>query len=565
MKILSINFGFNGGLCLMDNGKIIKHSSFNKINYNGDRDIIKPSTFSIFFEGTNEVIDNIDYFVFAGYDRSKFDYVELDFVPSEWYRINDNSLYVNPRLEKRPIKKLMSLQPPFTESPYDYVEGYFLLKKYIKPAFIISPDISYTAYGYYTSEFNRALNITVNSNDFNPHDGSLVSISKSNNISVVNRPKISVGKLYPKITELLGFGLGVMNNTTVHDISTRYHIPKSMENIIDKGIDNKLSDIRDNYELSFFFEHSTTQYYQDVQRHKMIPYSSFESKDINSKYVLKTAALTQRVLENTVIKLISDSLKKYSGNFTHNVVLSGDVFENRRLNTKILSKFKDNTIHIAPYNRQETMSLGAALYVNGMLGNRRTYSRDFLLSTSPYTTSFNNLGDDIDFELLSKELGSNLVSFLNKSPECSEKSMGYTGILFDVDCDTYIDKKDKLLKNLYEKPILMVREDMFSDLFIETPYTYDNNTVAKPKLPHIFKHFIHDDGYLNVFVVNEYSNPYLFNILDKTNKSYLGYYNFTSTEKNHIILLKTIFEINNSLGINLLLIDDKQHITDESN
>jgi predicted NodU family carbamoyl transferase len=564
MKILSINFGFNGSLCLMDNGKIIKHSSFNKINFSKDRDIIKTHTFSNFFEGTGEVIEDIDYFVFVGFDRSKFDYPDLDFVPNQWYRINDNSLYTNPLLENKPVKKLMSLQPPFTESPYDYIEGHFLFRKYVKPAYIISPDIAYTSFGYYSSEFNRSLNITVNSNDNGVYDGSLVSISKSNNISVVNRPKISVGKLYPKITELLGFGLGLINNTTIHDISTRYHIPKKLENIIDKGVENRLSDVKDNYELSFFFEHSTSQYYQDVQRHKMIPYSSFESKDINSKYVLKTAALTQRVLENTVIKLIEESVKKFSGNFTHNVVLSGDVFENRRLNTKILSKFKDISIHIAPYNKQETMSLGAAMYVNGMIGNRRTYSRDFMLSTCPYTTTFINKGDEIDYQHLGNEMETNFVSYLNKTPECTEKSMGYTGILFDVDCDCYEDKKGKLIKNLYEKPTLLIREDMFSEMFMEVPYTYDNNTVAKPKLPHLFKNFIHDDGYLNVFVVSEDSNPYLFNILDKTGKSYLGHYNFTSTENNHIIIIKTIFEINNSLGIKTLLIDDKQHIKDEN-
>lgn len=564
MKILSINFGFNGSLCLMDNGKIIKHSSFNKINYSKNRDIISTKTFELFFEGTGYLMDYIDFFVFVGYDRSKFDYGDLDFVPDDWYKINDSSLYHNPKLEKKPISSLMSLLPPFTQSPYDYIEGHFLLKSYIKKAYIVSPDIAYSSYGYYSSDFNRSLNITVNSNDHNIYDGSLVSISKSNNISVVDRPKISVGKLYPKITELLGFGLGVMNSTTIHDVSTRYHIPKKLTNVIDKGVENKLSNIKDNYELSFFFEHSTSQFYQDVQRHKMIPYSSFDSKDINSKYVLKTAAITQRVLENTVIKLIDDSVKKFSGNFTHNVVLSGDVFENRRLNTKILSKFKDITIHIAPYNRQETMSLGGAMYINGMLGNRRIYSRDFILSTGSYLSEFNNLGDEIDYDSLSKELNINFVSYLNKNPECTEKSMGYTGVLFDVDCECYSNKKDKLIKYLYEKPVLLIREDMFNEMFMDSPYTYNNNTVAKPKLPHLFKNFIHDDGYLNVFVVNEESNPYLFKILDNTGKPYLGHYNFTSTEYNHIVLLRSIFEINNTLGINYQLIDDKQHIKNEN-
>ena len=53
------------------------------------------------------------------------------------------------------------------------------------------------------------------------------------------------------MTELLGFGSGYDNNTTIHDISTRYHIPKSMVDMVDEGVDNKKSDIRDNYEPVF--------------------------------------------------------------------------------------------------------------------------------------------------------------------------------------------------------------------------------------------------------------------------------------------------------------------------
>lgn len=563
MKILSISFGFNGSLCLMDDGKVIKHTSFNKINYGNDRDIIKPKTLSLFLENTGFYMADVDYIVFSGFDRSKFKYNNVDFVPEEYYKISNGSLYSHPGLERKPIYKLPSLLPPFTEEPYDYIKGHFIFKEQVIPSIIVSPDMAYTSYGYYSSDFNRSLNITVNSNDFTQYDGSMVSISKGNNISVIERPKVSVGKLYPKMTELLGFGLGHINTTTLHDISTRYHIPKHMRSIVDNGVDNKLSNIRHNYELSFFFEHSTSQFFQNVERHKMIPYSSFEGKDVNSKYVLKTAALTQRVLENTVIKLIRDSVDKYSGNFTHSVTLSGDVFENRRLNTKILQEFTDIELHIPPYNKVETQSMGAAMYVHNMFGNRRVYSRDFLLSTTPYNTKINNLGDEIDYDLLDDELTKNIVSFNYKSPECTQKSMGYTGLLFDVDSVGFENNKDKLFRNLFEKPILLIREDKFNDNFIEIPYTLDNNTVAKPKLPHMFRNFIHDDGYLNLFVINEKTNPSLYSILKETKRDYVGFYNFENKDTKHIILTKTIFEIVSDLGVKLMIIDNKQHIKDD--
>ena len=160
------------------------------------------------------------------------------------------------------------------------------------------------------------------------------------------------------------------------------------------------------------------------------------------------------------------------------------------------------------------MSLVAALYVNNMLGIRRTYSRDFLLSTTPYRFKLNNdKGLDIDYDKLNKELSNNLISFNRYITECTGKSMGYSCLLFDVDCKRYDEVKEQMLSNPYEKPILMVTEESFNEHFIDVLFTMDNNTVAKPLLPHIFKNFIHDDGYFNVFVINEKTNPLLSKLL----------------------------------------------------
>lgn len=559
MKILSISFGFNGSISLLDNGKIIRHNSFNKINYNNDRDIIKNATFSTFFKGTNITIEDIDYFVFAGFDVDKFESNQIDFIPEDFFDLPQTSTYQHNGLKKRPIKSLMSLLPPFTNRPYDYISGHLIYNKIVKPAFIISPDLSYNSFGYFSSNFTKSINITVNSNDFTRYDGSLITVSKNNNLSTVERPKISVGKLYPKMTELFGFGLGVMNNTTICDLSTRYHVPRKLENIIDEGINNKLSDIKDNYELNFFVEHTKHHYNQKVGRHNHIHYEGFSVDDIHSKYVLKGAAITQKVIENTVINLIKTSLKKYAGNFTNNITLSGDIFENRRLNTKILNTFKDSNIHISPTNIQETMSLGAALYVNSMIGNRRVYDRNFLLSTSPYVTDFNNNGEEIDYKLLKSKLSKGLVSFKNGYPECGFKTLGYTGLLFNVDIDDYDTVHKKIMVNPYEKSTVLIHEDNISEYFIKTEYTMDNNTIAKPLLPHIFRNFIHDDGFVNIFVINDKTNPFLSNILRKTENEFLGIHNFTSVEKKHIIELRTIFEITSILGIDYLIIDGKQH------
>ncbi len=559
MKILSINFGFNGSFSLIVDGKIIKHTSFHKINYGNDRNIIKPESISTFISETNITLDKIDWVVLVGYKETDFITDNVAFIPDREYEISPQLTRRDLRLQSKQVTELGSLNPPFTKKSYDYVKGYFLYKDSVIRSYIVSPDLSYNAYGYLTSNFTNSINITVSSFDETPIDGSIVSVSKGNNISIVNRPMISVGKLYPKITELLGFGLGYINRSTLCDMSTRYNIPENLKDIIDEGVNNPLSKVKDNYELNFFFQHSTSQYKQDEKRHKQIPFSSFNMADINSKYALKTASITQRVVENTVIKLIDESVNNYSGNFTHNITLSGSVFENRRLNTKILETFPNLKIHISPFNSEEVTSLGGALYVNMIEGNRRIYNRDFILSTSPYYDSYKNLGETINYSELSIKLENDLIGYKFNNPECTEKSYGYTGILFDVDSKGFIDKKSLLIKRPFEKPVVLISEEFYLKHFNDVKYTYDNNTLSKPKKPHLFKEFIHDDGYVNLFVVNETVTPFLYNILKETGNEYLGHYDFTSVKNNHINYFKTLFEISYDLGIKTLIIDNKIH------
>jgi predicted NodU family carbamoyl transferase len=559
MKILSINFGFNGSFSLLVDGKIIKHTSFHKINYGNDRNIIKDTSLSSFMWGADITLDEIDWVVLVGYKESDFNFDRVAFVPDSEYEISPHYTRKDFRLESKQVTDLGSLNPPFTKKPYDYIKGHFIYKDFVIKSYIISPDLSYNAYGYLTSNFTNSINITVSSFDETPVDGSVVSVSKGNNISIVNRPMISVGKLYPKITELLGFGLGYLNRSTLCDMSTRYNIPENLKDIIDEGVNNPLSKIKDNYELNFFFQHSTSQYKQDEKRHKQIPFSSFNVDDINSKYALKTAAITQRVIENTVIKLINESVNNYSGNFTHNITLSGSVFENRRLNTKILQTFPELNIHISPFNSEEVTSLGGALYVNMIEGTRRIYNRDFILSTSPYYGSYENLGDEINYSDLSLKLKTDLIGYKTNNPECTEKSYGYTGILFDVNSKGFINTKSLMIKNPFEKPVVLISEEFYVKHFNNVKYTYNNNTLSKPKKPHLFKEFIHDDGYVNLFVVNETVTPFLHRILKNTNNEYLGHYDFTSVKNKHINYIQTLFEISDDLDIKTLIIDNKIH------
>ena len=562
MKILSINLGINGGIAFMENGKILKHTSFHKINVGTSIGKLSSDTLTNFLGGTEIRVDELDYIVFAGYDKDMIGLPHFDFVVDPEFRLTPLSAFQEHGKERKTVFHLPSLLPPYTDRPYNYVTGYVIYNQLVVPSLIVSPDMCHSSIGYFTSEFVNSINITVSYNDYTIYDGSSVSVSESNEMTVVNRPKISVGKLYPKMTELLGFGSGYFNHTTISDISPRFN-DEEYNGVIDEGVNNHLSDIRDNYELTLFNEVTKHKVIQKLDKFRMLPYYSYDEESFGNKFVLKMASICQKVIENTVIDLITNSIKNYSPNFTRNITLSGETFLNRRLNTKILNKFKDYNIHISPLTESQSMSLGGALYVNSLYGTRRRYHRDFLLSNSHYINDMINNGPEINYEELSDVLDGNMISFHYKSPECTKKSMGHTGFIFDVSNDEYSKRKDKLCKELFSKPCVVVLEESYGKHFIVDEYTFNNNTISKPNLPHLFKDFIHDDGYVNIFVINEVTNPSLFNIIKKTGREYIGLCDYNTDKFRSIYHNDTLFTLSSDVEVKFIIIDDKLHKIEE--
>lgn len=561
MNFLSINLGVNGSLTLMVNGKVMKHMSFLKLNHDleGKKSLLTEKTISRFLENTGIILPELERMVMVGYDHKLIGIQDFNVVVEDIFDIPFSNYIINPNGPRRIVKSLPSLLPPYTDRPYNFISGYVIHKGISIPLMIVDPNVAYSSVGYYTSKFTKSINVTVSSNDSNPYDGSLVTTSNSNHITVVDRPKISVGKVYTKMTELLGFGRGNENYSTIPDISPRFNIPDEYKDIIDEGVNNRLSDLKDNYTLKLFNEitnSGVTQLYDDDS---VIPYRSYMDTDHTNKFVVKMASVTQRLIENTVIKLIEDSIKSYSSNFTNNITLSGDVFLNRRLNSKIMDHFKGYNVHISTLSDETSLSLGGAMYVNSLMGNRRMYDSVFILSTSPYTQSFKNNGKEIDYKLLSEKLSKNIISFNYKNPECGYTTKGYTGYLFDVGSGTYEKCEDKVSRFLYEKPNLVILEDSYKKYFKDTPYTYHNNTISTPIKPHLFKEFIHDDGTLNIFVINQNVNESLYGIIKNTDREFIGLSNLTNKKFKPSSNIETLFYTNSLNGAIDLIIDDKTH------
>ena len=111
------------------------------------------------------------------------------------------------------------------------------------------------------------------------------------------------------------------------------------------------------------------------------------------------------------------------------------------------------------------------------------------------------------------------------------------------------------MRRPFEKPTVVIKEESYLEYFNDISYTYNNNTLSKPKQPHLFKEFIHDDGYVNIFVVNDVQTKFLYDVLVNTNRDYIGHHDFVSSKNKHISHINTIFEICHDLEIKYIIID----------
>lgn len=563
MKIISINLGVNGSICYLNGGKVMTHISLSELSHDISPIVsISPSTFSKFFRLSEVTLTEIDYFVFSGYEKSQFKNREfIDFKTVKKIDIHPSNVFGSESMGYGVIDDLRTLYPPYVNRPLTFVYGEFLFDGKIKEAFILPPDLSYASYGYYSTRLTKAVNITISSNDHTVYDGSLITLCDGQKINISERPKLMIGKLYGKMSEMLGFGSFHKNQTTLCDLSTRYHITKDMDKLIDPSLKGNPPLLVDESEIKFFSDTTKVAPNYRVNHNNYTNYFYFNAADINTKSVLKASAYTQRMIENSVIELIERVKDNYSGYYGNNIILSGDLFHNRRLNTKLLNKYEgDINLYINSMPVPQSMALGGAFFIHNMYSDRKKYDRKYCLARTPQLSGVRNEGDDIDFDIVKDTLKNNAIYFGSHFREITKRSMGYQLILFNTDSGYLENNKPKHLSSPFQKPFLIVKEDKFNDYFLPTKYTYSNNTIAKPIETYKFLDFIHDDGYLNVFVINEHTLPHLYDLMCGLDYDYIGGCNFTNTNISLRLGLEFVFDSCHLFGVDTYIIDNKMHV-----
>ena len=365
MKILGFSYDLPiSSLCYLKDGKIefaIAEERFNGIkNYKGFPELSLKYVLDKF----NLKIKDIDFFV-NSWNPSIYFRKFNPLISSQKRHFSEQLISFPDNLLKKQDKQYIG----------NTKLNFLLNKKNINFEFITHHEC-HAGLAFYLSGFKNALAFIID------QQGEIMSSSvwtiNNNKFSKVFSTDFpnSIGKFYASITEYLGFkplsdewkvmALGAYSKNytaTYKKLKKLISINKDGTFDLDTNYFNLINEKGNLLSEKFYSIFGNPR--KDNEKLKKAHY--------------QIAASLQKIVENTIISMMSKFMKKYP---YKNLCLSGGVFMNSVMNGKIVEKFKNKNIYI-PYAPDDSgNSIGAALFKYFSNSNRKnSYYKD---NASPY-------------------------------------------------------------------------------------------------------------------------------------------------------------------------------------
>jgi len=221
--------------------------------------------------------------------------------------------------------------------------------------FFCEHHLSHAASAFFPSPFKKALILTVDG--VGEWSTTTVSIGDNNSIKMVKEIKYphSLGLLYSAFTYYLGFKV----NSGEYKVMGLAPYGKP---IFKDLIYQNLLDVKDDGTFRLnqeYFSYSTSLKMTNTKFNKLFGKKNRSSKEKLEQFHMDIASSIQKVIEETLIKIISSLSSEFNIN---NLCLAGGVALNCVANGKILKTKKFKNIWIQPASGDAGGSLGAALY-----------------------------------------------------------------------------------------------------------------------------------------------------------------------------------------------------------
>lgn len=406
------------------------------------------------------------------------------------------------------------------------------------PVYILPHHLAHCAAAYYTSNFDDATCLTVDSSFGDIEDNSMIAFGNGNKIVAQDCTKLISGIGYAIITELLGFEPAYAKAGTTMGLSC---YGKSL-----------LKDELQDYLKQMFLSPQ-----KDAELEYRIFWSDFWTKfsnkhphELSFRESADLAATIQELLEESIL-LVS---KEISSVYNRNLCLGGGSLLNCMTNTAIKKANLFDNIHHFPACGDDGNAVGSALYVAHHIYDepRSKYeSQDiaYLGKKQSY------IEPDYD-EVASMIADGKIVAWFMGASEYGPRALGNRSILADPRSYHNREKINFAVKNReWFRPLApAVMEEHVSDWFDldgPSPFMLYTSKVLQPeKIPAV----THVDGSARHQTVTETSNPPFYRLIKKFyEKTGVPVIMNTSLNGNSQPILETeeqaieFFAINNSI------------------
>jgi len=261
------------------------------------------------------------------------------------------------------------------------------------------------------------------------------------------------------------------------------------------------SSIKDNeYELTYFTKKLNHFQFKVAERVHNFYYSKTEE-----------AFLVQKDLETIILKYVKNIIK----NKNRNLCVSGGVFQNTVLNSKLLDICSN--VYVDPFADDSGLSMGAALWYLNKNKFIKKEIKNLSLGDPPNLNILNlQIGYNVTYQDVAKILSEKfIVAIYQGRNELGKRALGNRSILFDPR-DRFAKEKLNLLKNRewFRPTAGTVLEEYANEWFNlkskkQTPFMSYVFKVKKDNIPGI----THVDNTCRIQTVNQIQNYHYYNLI----------------------------------------------------